>query len=1037
MTDNSAIAKYTINGTTTTLDADGSEAITSKSVTKTYSADTTVSVTVYDAAGNSKTVSKSFTNIDKINPVISSILGNPTAWTNNNVTLTVTATDEESGVAAYSFSNASGTYNWQTSSSKAFSKNQTVYIYVKDKAGNISNAKTVSITKIDKTVPTASVTSTATSASSKIIVTASDTSSGLHSTPYSFDGGATWQAKNTKIVTSTTTLTIKVRDKAGNIKTLSHTPSKTLPITVIPSTAEWTNENVRLTVTGTGIDEYKFDGGDYSSINYDDYSENTTASITIKDNNHQPKTITYTISNIDKVALSILSVDVTPETDYTNQPVTVSVSANDELSGVAEYSFDGGTTWQSENSVTFTDNTPKTVIVKVKDNAGNVKEWSESVKLPTVDNTAPNTPDIYEENGLVYIFSRSFDFDEATDSPEYVEYNINGGEWKIYDEPLEVVRTADTTVYARVRDEAGNVSEEAAVVLKNTLGEYTTSYTDIALGEGLFLVPFERTYTSTSGWFFAFEANITEYTNGYVFTDFYGEKQYFIKNGEDKYLSADGEELTVNAESYLLTYGDMTCTFNSGGKIIQIKTDYLDTTYTWSENTLVIDGGVTVTFTNGKVTKINITRTDNTGKVHTKETEYVWAEGNLTKFTDAAGNEHNYAYTNNLLTTDDTQNIEYSNGRVKCITQQNGAFVKYIYNEDGIRTSKTSNGVTTKFYLDGTNIIEQTDGATTLYFFYDSVGEIVGFKYNGNNYLYIKNSMGDIVGIADSAGNLISNYTYDAWGKVTSVTGSNTAIGELNPFRYRSYYYDSDIQMYYLQSRYYDPEIGRFINSDDVNYIGVTGTVGSYNPFAYCGNNSVNGSDSSGHKVVKSTARTYNVYVYYYDNVGKYGHVDISLDGTNIYSYGSYLNVSEDGKNLSETPTGAFKTYKYNSKYGGYFGKYKYNATIKLNEDEYTILMLYFALFKAISTDNKKVKIKGELSPYSQYPKKISPLYEYKVIRSAYRLYSITSASCATFVRDALVQSLPERAKKVSVLYRKNILPIYIYKLAVKMGEVK
>lgn len=99
--------------------------------------------------------------------------------------------------------------------------------------------------------------------------------------------------------------------------------------------------------------------------------------------------------------------------------------------------------------------------------------------------------------------------------------------------------------------------------------------------------------------------------------------------------------------------------------------------------------------------------------------------------------------------------------------------------------------------------------------------------------------------------------------------------------------------------------------------------------------------------------------------------------------------------------------------------------------------MLYFALFKAISTDNKKVKIKGELSPYSQYPKKISPLYEYKVIRSAYQLYSITSASCATFVRDALVQSLPERAKKVSVLYRKNILPIYIYKLAIKMGEVK
>ncbi len=173
--------------------------------------------------------------------------------------------------------------------------------------------------------------------------------------------------------------------------------------------------------------------------------------------------------------------------------------------------------------------------------------------------------------------------------------------------------------------------------------------------------------------------------------------------------------------------------------------------------------------------------------------------------------------------------------------------ISYTYNENGIRTSKTSNGVTTRFYFDGTNIIEQTDGTTTLYFFYDSVGEIIGFKYNGNNYLYVKNSMGDIVGIADAAGNLIASYTYDAWGKVTSVTGSNTAIGELNPFRYRSYYYDSDIQLYYLQSRYYDPEIDRFINADDVSYIGVSNTDVSYNAFAYCENNSINISDKKGY----------------------------------------------------------------------------------------------------------------------------------------------------------------------------------------------
>ncbi len=106
--------------------------------------------------------------------------------------------------------------------------------------------------------------------------------------------------------------------------------------------------------------------------------------------------------------------------------------------------------------------------------------------------------------------------------------------------------------------------------------------------------------------------------------------------------------------------------------------------------------------------------------------------------------------------------------------------------------------------------------------------------------------MSDIIGIVDDNGNLVVSYAYDAWGKVLSVTGLNTEIGNLNPFRYRSYYYDIETEFYYLQSRYYDPEVCRFINSDNVNFIGATGTVGSYNAFAYCENSPVNNSDSSG-----------------------------------------------------------------------------------------------------------------------------------------------------------------------------------------------
>jgi len=174
--------------------------------------------------------------------------------------------------------------------------------------------------------------------------------------------------------------------------------------------------------------------------------------------------------------------------------------------------------------------------------------------------------------------------------------------------------------------------------------------------------------------------------------------------------------------------------------------------------------------------------------------------------------------------------------------------ITYTYNDSGIRTSKTSNGVTTKYYLDGTNIIEQTDGTNVIRFIYDRNNVLIGFSYNGNNYFYVKNASGVITDITNSNGNIVASYNYDPWGKVLSVSG-DSEIGNLNPFRYKDYYYDSDIQMYYLQSRYYDADVGRFINCDDVNYIGTSESEISYNPFAYCMNNPVLFDDPTGTRV--------------------------------------------------------------------------------------------------------------------------------------------------------------------------------------------
>ncbi len=168
----------------------------------------------------------------------------------------------------------------------------------------------------------------------------------------------------------------------------------------------------------------------------------------------------------------------------------------------------------------------------------------------------------------------------------------------------------------------------------------------------------------------------------------------------------------------------------------------------------------------------------------------------------------------------------------------------YIYDTSGRRLSKTTNGTETKFYYAGDLLVGQKTGNNKIEFIYDSNGDYYGFEYNDVPYNYIKNLQGDVIAIANGGGSIIARYEYDAWGRILSTTDtSGINIATINPIRYRGYYYDTETGFYYHKTRYYSPEICRFLSAD--RYLDNRG-VNTHNLFAYCANNPVCRIDVSG-----------------------------------------------------------------------------------------------------------------------------------------------------------------------------------------------
>ena len=235
--------------------------------------------------------------------------------------------------------------------------------------------------------------------------------------------------------------------------------------------------------------------------------------------------------------------------------------------------------------------------------------------------------------------------------------------------------------------------------------------------------------------------------------------------------------------------------------------------------------------------------------------------GNLLQVTKG-GAEYSYEYTNSnwgdlltkyhelAITYDDIGNpLSYYNGwnftwkhGRQMATASNGTKnLSFTYDADGLRTSKTVDSVVHNYYYADGKLLRETYGNTTLDFIYDASGIPFMLRVNGTPYYYITNVQGDVIRLTDANGAIVASYQYDPYGDIISATGT---LAETNPLRYRGYYYDDDTELYYLQSRYYDPNIGRLINADAFISTG-QGLIGN-NMFTYCLNNPVILTDYTG-----------------------------------------------------------------------------------------------------------------------------------------------------------------------------------------------
>ena len=316
----------------------------------------------------------------------------------------------------------------------------------------------------------------------------------------------------------------------------------------------------------------------------------------------------------------------------------------------------------------------------------------------------------------------------------------------------------------------------------------------------------------------------------------------YCYNKDGGYRASLPDFVNYRDSSGNLIYGD-NCHYDSNGRLVKILDSGSSTTtratYGYDQQgqlTSATVGGTSYTYTYDTAGNIQ------SKKVGSTTTNYTYGNSAWRDLLTAYGGNTITYSGGNPTKYYDGSTFTWTQGRRLATAKVGSTNISYTYDMAGVRSSKTVGSTKYDFTTLSGLVTRQMGGGKTIDFVYDENNQPLAMKYNNTLYYYVLNAQGDVVRIVNSSRSVVASYTYDPWGKIISSSGT---LADINPLRYRGYYYDSETGFYYLQSRYYDPEIGRFINADSYASTDATGLL-STNMFAYCENDPVNKSDPTG-----------------------------------------------------------------------------------------------------------------------------------------------------------------------------------------------